>query len=316
VVTSPSPEPPECCTGARLDQSRVSIVLPTHNGSAYLKEALESCLHQTHHDLELILVDDCSSDDTPVIIDGVSDPRVKRVHNQHNQGLARSLNIGFRLASGKYLTWTSDDNLYEPTAIQVMASYLDEHPEVGLVYADYWNIDAQGKVIAPGRLAPPTALVEYNCVNACFLYRREVLDQTGDYDPDTALAEDYDYWLRVSARFRLAWLQTPLYYYRRHSSSLTNRHGFEAQQRAVEAVRVRWVGPDHLRFPSRLSRSLGRVYLDAAFDAHRQGSWRQRRIFLLRALRYDPRHLAQRGVRSLMVRSIARLAAGLETEGV
>jgi glycosyltransferase involved in cell wall biosynthesis len=285
----------------------VSIVLPTYNGSKYIQEAIDSCLSQTYNAIELIIVDDCSTDATPEILDKIKDSRVKLIRNKINQRLPRSLNIGFRHSKGTYLTWTSDDNLYESTAIEQMASLLENQPEIGFVYANYHVIDENGIVISEARLAPPSCLTEYNCVNACFLYRREVYKQVGEYDPKAILAEDYDYWLRVRRRFQIYWLQTPLYYYRKHSETLTQTYGYEQQQEAMEAVRVKWIGPDPHRFPSRIARSLGRVYLDAAFDAHNNKDWYLRRLHLLRALRYDPRYLKQRGVRSLLFRTFARL---------
>jgi hypothetical protein len=132
----------------------------------------------------------------------------------------------------------------------------------------------------------------------------------GDYDPEAAPVEDYDYWLRVAQRFELAWLPEPLYYYRRHGESLTTQLGLEAQHAASERARRRWLGPDPYRFPSRLARGLAASYLDRAFTAHRLGDRAARRASIWRAVRLDPRHLRNRGVLSLLARSAVGPPAG------
>jgi glycosyltransferase involved in cell wall biosynthesis len=253
----------------------------------------------------LILVDDGSTDETPSILNGVQHARVSVIRNEVNRGLPNSLNIGFSQASGEYLTWTSDDNLFAPTAIEEMASHLDENPDVAFVYADYWSIDEEGSVINRVSVLPPASLEESDCVGACFLYRRVVHETIGDYDSSVTLAEDYDYWLRVYQSFEMARLPKPLYYYRKHSGSLTHQEGLIRQQRAAEKVRARWVGPDPYLYPSRFARSLARVYFDLAFAAYRDGDLPRTRSCALAALRWDPRWLRNRGLLSILSEALA-----------
>src|SRR5438128_2730451 len=113
-------------------QPLVSIVLPTYNRAALLGGAVESCLRQTWKHLELLIVDDGSTDSTGDVAGEWArrDSRVRYL-KQENGKIPRALNTGFRAASGEFFTWTSDDNLFEPEAIEIMATYLIEHPEVG-----------------------------------------------------------------------------------------------------------------------------------------------------------------------------------------
>src|SRR5687768_16352258 len=103
----------------------VSIVLPTYNGCRYLCESIDSCRKQTYPHWELILVDDCSTDDTPrIMAEAVrSDARIRSVRHETNKKLPSGLNTGFRLAKGDYLTWTSDDNCYRPEALAEMVAF-------------------------------------------------------------------------------------------------------------------------------------------------------------------------------------------------
>ena len=185
-------------------QPLVSIVLPTYNRADRLQTALQSCLRQTYRNLEVIVVDDGSTDRTPEVVAAVQreDPRV-RYFRQENQKLPAALNAGFRLSTGEFLTWISDDNQFHEDAIEVMANALSASPDVGLVYCDYNLVDAEGHFIRRVRRPGPECISHRNCVHACFMYRREVYETVGDYDPHWLYVEDYDYWLRVSKRFKL-----------------------------------------------------------------------------------------------------------------
>ena len=172
-------------------EKKVSIVLPTYNGERYLAQSIESVLTQTYENLELIIVDDCSTDGTPEIVRRFAerDGRVQVIRNAENQKLPRSLNIGFRQAAGDLLTWTSDDNFYEGNAIEVMARALDQNPDCGMVYCDMTCIYEDGVELRRPSMDMEQFYVD-DVVGACFLYRRQVLETVGEYNPDLALVED------------------------------------------------------------------------------------------------------------------------------
>ena len=201
----------------------VSIVLPTHNGSAFLQASLESCIEQTYANWELIVVDDASTDETPAVIQRFveRDARIRTIRHPQNIRLPGALNSGFAVARGEYLTWTSDDNKYRPHALAEMVQFLEEHPDTGMVYADYSIIGKNDELICAIQVRAIKYLPEANFVGGCFMYRRSVADTIGEYSSDLFLAEDWDYWLRVSSRFHVAPLHRDLYLYRKHDGSLT-----------------------------------------------------------------------------------------------
>lgn len=203
---------------------KVSIILPTYNGEKYLEQAIDSILAQTYTDWELILVNDCSTDATADIVRryAEADDRIYAIHNTCNQKLPASLNIGFAAAQGEYFTWTSDDNLYLPDAIAVMVQCLEEHEDVFMVRASMDFIDAQGRVIGQSETYTDDKMYSFNCLGACFMYRKKVCETIGDYDVSTFGAEDYDYWLRVLQNFgTIMPIERTLYRYRRHENSLS-----------------------------------------------------------------------------------------------
>lgn len=217
----------------------VSIVLPTYNGSRYIKESIDSILAQTFTDWELIAVDDGSTDGTSELLNQYAslDKRIIVIHNVVNQKLPASLNIGFARARGKYLTWTSDDNRYLPYAIETMVKYLEESPHAIVVRSNYYFIDMTGTRIGQSQGYSDYKMYRQNCFGACFLYRREVLEQVGEYNIDAFGVEDYDYWLRILDRFgKIDSIDEKLYEYRRHGESLSET---KRQMVLRELVRLR-----------------------------------------------------------------------------
>lgn len=202
---------------------KVSIVLPTYNGEAYIEEAIQSVLKQTYPNIELIVVDDCSTDKTAKIVQRYmgQDGRIRLIHNAENQKLPRSLNIGFRQATGDYFTWISDDNCYDEDAIEVMLSFLEKTPQYAMVYCDIRDLYDNGTILKSGRVRPVKDLYSGSNFGACFLYRRQAAEEVGEYDPDMFLAEDYDFLLRFSKRFAICYLPVCKYTYRIHQGSLS-----------------------------------------------------------------------------------------------
>lgn len=209
---------------------QVSIILPTYNGERYLAQSIESCLSQTFSDWELIVVDDCSTDRTPEIIRlyQEKDSRIRALRNHRNLKLPLSLNAGSEQAVGKYLTWTSDDNLYTPEAIQTLFETLESNATVGLVYTDYTLINELGNKVGDKQFGDiRESRVSWKGCGACFLYRAQIHHQLKGYDPSAFLIEDYDFFLRASLITSFMYLpRTDLYLYRHHSGSLTSLYGF------------------------------------------------------------------------------------------
>ena len=126
---------------------KISIVLPTYNGEKYIQESIESIINQTFKDWELIIVNDCSNDDTSLIVNEYikKDNRIRVINNNENKKLPASLNVGFNNAKGEYYTWTSDDNLYKNIALEVMYDFLEKNKKYQMVCAGMNYVDENGK---------------------------------------------------------------------------------------------------------------------------------------------------------------------------
>lgn len=222
----------------------VSIVLPVYNGSSYLREALDSIIDQTYSHFEVIIIDDGSTDDSGKIADEYStkDDRIRVIH-QANQKLPQSLNNGFYLARGEYLTWTSHDNILKPEFLEKMVKCLSNHPSWDMIYANMDIIDEYGKPLqnsdwyggyqvpyGSSHIHLPQNSLELNTwpnnfIGGAFLYRKRVQDLLTGYSPNQFTREDYDYWMQVNSLMILkhADFNHPVYNYRFHRQSLTSQ---------------------------------------------------------------------------------------------
>lgn len=218
----------------------ISIVLPTYNGEKYIHESIQSIINQTYIDWELIVIDDCSADSTNSIVAEYSkkDCRIKLFRNKNNLKLPASLNEGFARATGDYLTWTSDDNLYKTNALEKLLEVLQNDENCGLVFSRMENIDENGKSKGLSKIPYDVKELCYrNIVGASFLYTHKVYEDIGDYDTDRFLMEDYDYWLRISQKYTIKYIPEVLYEYRQHGNSLTesrNRQVLEGKVKLLE----------------------------------------------------------------------------------
>jgi glycosyltransferase involved in cell wall biosynthesis len=118
-------------------QALVTIVLPTYNGVRYISQSIESCLGQTYDNIELIVVDDASADNTADIVReyAARDSRVSYLRHAVNRKLPAALNTGFAAAKGAFHTWTSDDNAYKENAIEHMLARLSSEQDVSIVFS-------------------------------------------------------------------------------------------------------------------------------------------------------------------------------------
>ena len=219
----------------------LSVVLPTYNQASYLSQAILSVLAEEKYPLELIVVDDGSTDDTAQLLKSFTEDKRVRIISQENAGLSTALNVGFKAACGSFLSWTSSDNILLTRAIPTLVDFLIANPLIDFGFANVALIDENARPYRHSSyrkedqspedssvlLLPHTSDVLYersdNFINACFIYRRKLRDLVGTHRPEYRGFEDYDYWLRCGLQGRIAHTvsRKPLYQYRLHSSSLT-----------------------------------------------------------------------------------------------
>ena len=177
----------------------VSIVTPTYNQAAYLEETIRSVLGQDYPNIEYLVLDDGSTDDTPTVLrrfDGLV-----RWERQDNMGQSRTLNKGWQQAKGAYLGYLSSDDRLLPSCVSTLVQAMEAHPEVSVAYCDTAVIDKHGQLVSKP-VAPEFDLrqlvEELNCLPGVgALFRREVFEQTGGWRPDLQQIPDFEFWLRA-----------------------------------------------------------------------------------------------------------------------
>lgn len=207
---------------------KVTVVMAAHNAANFLEEAVSSVLEQDLESFELVIIDDGSTDNTARILAGYGDARIRVIKNNSRQGQTQSLNRALKDGiAGKYVARVDADDIAEPSMLAEMVSYLDRHPEVGMVGSAKIFIDSRGAV---DRLWDPPfdhadiqkTLLEWNCLPHCgAMYRRDCLAEIGLYSDELRFAQDYDLALRISERWDAANLDKYLYRYRWHDGMVS-----------------------------------------------------------------------------------------------
>jgi glycosyltransferase involved in cell wall biosynthesis len=183
------------------DDKTLSVVIPAYNQALYLGEALSSVLRQTVADIEVIVVDDGSTDDTAITVAGFDDPRVRYLY-QANRGLAGARNTGIAHATAPLLAFLDADDRLLPESLALHLSVLQEGGGIGMSVGGHTFIDAAGAPLGRSVLPPPSIAVTDLLMGSRFaphslVVRRSWLDEVGGFDERLKACEDWDCWLRL-----------------------------------------------------------------------------------------------------------------------
>lgn len=203
---------------------RVTVYIPVHNYGKFLRQAIKSVLAQRYEDWELIVINDGSTDQTLHVLKSYSQhPKITIVHQQR-KGLTVSNNVALRMARGEYIIRLDADDYFDENALLVLANVLDTHPEVGLVYSDYYLVNELGdvlEIVRRKKVREEVQLLDLPAHGACTMIRRSCLLALGGYSENTDRQDGYDLWIRVVNRYHVYNVNLPLFYYRRHGKNLT-----------------------------------------------------------------------------------------------
>jgi glycosyltransferase involved in cell wall biosynthesis len=235
-------------------QPSVSIVLATYNRREWLRLAMDSVLDQSYPNLELLVMDDGSTDGTPDVLEEYSrrhPPERFRFSRHENMGQAKTLNRGYEMARGEILGYLSDDDLLARGAVARLIAELRADSEAVAVYPGYRMIDQEGTIVDTVRP------IEYSPVEAFRLHdtiigpgglvRREVLEASGGWDPEWHWMGDLLLWMKVGLAGRVIRVEHPVASWRRHPGGITIETSLE---RARQHLRLVDVGAALLDLPA------------------------------------------------------------------
>jgi len=216
-------------------EPRVTIYITNYNYGRFLRQAIESVLSQTWSDIELLIIDDGSTDESHELLREYEDREHIYVVFQRNKGLNATNNVAIKLATGKYIMRLDADDYLAPEAVETMARVLEAHEDVALVFPDYYHVDEAGEVLERVQrhdFDSDVTLLDQPAHGACTMFRRDILLSVNGYDEDFRCQDGYDIWLKVTAQYNVKNVNEPLFYYRQHGKNLTGNEEFLFQTRA------------------------------------------------------------------------------------
>lgn len=206
-------------------EGKVSVIIPTYNRPRWLPEAIESVLDQTYPHIEVIVVNDGSTDNTEQVLDPYMD-RIVYIYKE-NGGPGSAVNAGIMAAEGEYIARVDDDDRFLPEKVEFQVEMLQKGPHLGLVATDHHIIDAEGEIVETREVPDFSRHGAFlrllrDCVfsQPTVMVRKECYDKVGLYK--NTYAQDYDMWIRIARHYPVGVIHKPLAMYRRHGS---NRSG-------------------------------------------------------------------------------------------
>ncbi|MCY6959580.1 glycosyltransferase [Clostridium brassicae] len=210
----------------------VTIIIPTFNSKKYIIQAVESVLDQTYKDIEVIVVDDGSTDGTCEKLEKYRD-EIKYYYKE-NGGVASARNFGILKAKGDYICFLDADDIYEKDKLKEQVRFLQDNPQIDVVYNDIQVEDEKLNYIntlkSEGVYNDREDFLSMMLIRqiipgpASIMFRRRCIEDGLKYNEEYTNAEDYDFTLRLAEKFNFAYIPKSLYVYRRHQNNLTNNH--------------------------------------------------------------------------------------------
>lgn len=207
------------------DAPRVSVLLAAHNAAPFVGQALESLLRQSCDDMEILALDDGSTDETASVMAAIRDPRVRTIRNERNLGLAATLNRGIDEARGEFIARMDADDLCEKERIEAQAAYMDAHPDIGLCGTWVRTFGRKRRRTWRYPRTPDAIRAEmiFHCpiAHPTVMFRRDLFQHHGlRYDDSLSSAQDYDLWSRAAFVTGLANLGRVLLQRREHTGQI------------------------------------------------------------------------------------------------
>jgi glycosyltransferase involved in cell wall biosynthesis len=286
----------------------VSVCIPTRNQARYLAAAVESALSQSVDDLEVIVHDDASTDETAALLAGFDDPRLRVVRHSEPLGVAANRNACLQDARGEYIAWLDSDDRYTDGSLAPRVRVLEDNPEVGLVHGAFDLIDDRNRplpswpavhdadTLQRGEAAFRELLQSNSITTSTVVARRSAHEAVGPFSEDVGrTSSDWEMWLRIALRADVAYTASVVASYRQHANSISRSAIADGERlRSDIAVTRNVLQHERRRIPNlreaeRLARcSLAAKALGRAGQLHTAGHRRHAAGAVLLALRLAP----------------------------
>ena len=231
-----------------MNKPRLTVLMPTYNVGPYVKEAVESVLNQTFTDFQLLVVDDCSTDDTVAVVRSLSDPRIRLVENERNVGLSENLNRGLELIDTELFARMDGDDIALPHWLASEVAALDANPDAGVCGGGFERFGSiQSLVRFPEEHNEIAANMLFECTIIVPTVRMEVVRHNNlRYRSDAFPAEDYRFWADCLRVTRMHNVDDTLFRYRMHPTQICSSRREEQQRKVAEVRRymLQWLSDE------------------------------------------------------------------------
>jgi glycosyltransferase involved in cell wall biosynthesis len=289
---------------------KVSVIVPTHNYGRFLPASVGSALRQTSCDLEVIIVDDGSTDETPSVIQQLAtDARIRAIRSPNREGPAAARNRGLACARADYVAMLDADDWWCSDKLAAQVGFLDAHREVGFVHSLAAQVGRQGELLYPmpwlkgGRVSPAicsapasgsalvSLLLNNSVATSSVLARRALVQAVGGFAENLPVCEDWDLWLRLAARMEVGCVSEWSVYIRRHGANthLDVARMVRSSLQVLEEVPRKVVPWEQIGIDYH-ARAIANVHRRAAAACYEAGAFGAAGRHLLYATICDPRH--------------------------
>ena len=219
-----------------MDSPLVSVIIPTYNGSRFIKESIQSVLDQTYPNIEIIVVDDGSTDNTPAIVKSIADPRIIHIR-QANSGVSMARNHGIDISHGDYIAFLDHDDLWLPHKLEKQMPFFKQNPMLALIYSDTFIINENNFIIGKysHKIKFFRGMIFKELFLSCFItiltvvIKKSAFFEVGPFLP-FKICEDYDLFLKCAAKYPIDYIDEPLAKYRVHESNYSKNYETEVNE--------------------------------------------------------------------------------------
>ncbi len=226
----------------------ISVILPVYNQAPFVQEAIESILNQTFKDFEVIVINDCSKDESLNAINSIRDPRIKVFSNKENLGISYCLNFGISVAQASIIARMDGDDICHSDRFFLQYEYLSKNPKVAAVgcwmklFKNDENFISVHKYPSDIEEVKTNLIFENSIPHPGVMFRKSIIDSLGGYTNKYQYAEDWELWMKLSRDYDLTNIPYVLLYYRVHNHSVSKIHTTYQSQSKLRLIK------DNLQF--------------------------------------------------------------------
>ena len=211
--------------------STVSVIIPLYNGEEWIEKCVSSVINQTYNDIEIIIVDDCSTDDSPLIVRSFKDSRIKFIQNNKNRGVPATRNTGIKKAEGRFIGFLDQDDYWHQEKLELHVNEFQQSSEsIGVVYGDAMESEpsgesykVSGQPIPKNRQDKLKKLYMSNPpITVTSLIKKECFEKKGLLNEQLYGCDDYEFWLRIAEDYDFKYISDILAYKKNHGGNTSN----------------------------------------------------------------------------------------------